>query len=302
MPDYGLLPTDAEKVAWISAYLGGDGKLSQLTRFVEAVDLFMIVDNVYWGLWAVCQALTEGCAEFPYLVYAKSRLRRGLRDADALPADSPEFGVERASLGSTPKNAGGAEELYDAWAADYDAVLRSWGYCAVETCAALLEAALPAGADALFDCGCGTGLAVSALQRSYGTIVGADISRASLDLCARTRPYTATLVADLERPLALDVDAFDGVLCVGVLSYVADFAGLFSEWCRVCRAGGVVVFTHRTALWDDAANGSRAAADALVARGAWTRTFEAAGRPYMPNNPDPDERAKTISVFRFVVN
>lgn len=303
VPDYARLPSDAERLAWVGAYLGGDGKLRELTDFLAQVDLFMIVDNLYWGLWACCQSLAEGDAEFPYLVYAKSRLRRGLIDANALDAArSPEYGLDRASLGSTPKTADGARRLYDDWASSYDAVLRSWGYTAPEACARLLEEALPPDRrGALFDCGCGTGLAVAALKgATFARIVGADVSRASLDLCER-RGYTATLEADLEKPLPLDDASFDAILCVGVLSYVSDFARLFSEWCRVASPGAVVVFTHWTALWEGG-DGASAAADALAATGAWTRTFLGDARPYMPNNPDGDERAKTITVLRFTVN
>lgn len=152
-PDWSRLPTSAEKIKWISEYMGDTGKLAPYLEFVAQVDLFMIVDNFYWGLWAVCQAITEGCHEFPYLVYAKSRLRKGLIDAGALvEADSPEFGVAMEALTSTSKNADGAEKLYDEWAETYDAVLRSWGYTAPEMCVSLLEEVCPEDANALFDC------------------------------------------------------------------------------------------------------------------------------------------------------
>ena len=39
----------------------------------------------------------------------------------------------------------------------------------------------------------------------------------------------------------------------------------------------------------------------LEAAGTWTLTFASEPRPYMPNNPDPDERAKTIVCARFIV-
>ena len=45
-----------------------------------------VVDHFYWGLWGICQSLTEGDAEFPYLTYAKNRLERGFSDAAAIGA------------------------------------------------------------------------------------------------------------------------------------------------------------------------------------------------------------------------
>ena len=44
-------------------------------------ELFAALDNLYWGLWALNQAQTEGCEEFPYLLYCANRFQRGLADA-----------------------------------------------------------------------------------------------------------------------------------------------------------------------------------------------------------------------------
>ena len=305
VPDDARYPTAAERRAWIDAYLrAAPESLGPASRLLKDVDFFCVVDHFYWGLWACCQTHAEGCFDFPYLVYAKSRLRAGLAGLfpdDETYAASPAFGLDVPGLGATPKTPTGARALYDDWARTYDAALRSWGYCAPEMCAALLEAARPQGGGALFDCGCGTGLAVAALRRgTYADVLGADISQASLDLCVATGLYNKALNLDLARPLPLDAKSFDAVLCVGVLSYVADFALLFAEWIRVAKAGAVVVFTHRAALWDGG-DGAQAAARALEEAGAWRRDFCSDPRPYMPNNPDPAERAKTIVCCRFLV-
>ena len=151
-------------------------------------------------------------------------------------------------------------------------------------------------------CPGGTGLAVDALRPALAAataVVGGDISQASLDRCA-ARGYTATRRMDLEDPLPLE-GPFDAVVCVGVLSYVRDFRRLFAEWCRITSPGGVVVFTHRAHLWRGGDDASREAARELEAAGTWTLTFASEPRPYMPNNPDPEERAKTIVCARFIV-
>jgi hypothetical protein len=55
-----------------------------VTTLIAEVGIFQAVDNLYWGLWAVNQAKTEGCESFPYLLYAKNRLHRGLTDGGFL--------------------------------------------------------------------------------------------------------------------------------------------------------------------------------------------------------------------------
>ena len=302
-PDAARLPGRAAKEAWARAYLAArpTSAYASVDALLADVELFVVLDDFYWGLWAVCQATTEGCFDFPYLCYGKNRLRSALVGCAALEGSCFAFGVAVPDLGEIPKDAEGAVVLYDKWAATYDAALRSWGYAAPEMCAALVAEVNPR-VGRLFDCGCGTGLAVDALRPALAaatSVVGGDISQASLDRCA-ARGYTATRRMDLEEPLPLEGDGFDAVVCVGVLSYVRDFRRLFAEWCRVTSPGGVVVFTHRAHLWrgDD---GSREAARELEAAGTWTLTFASEPRPYMPNNPDPEERAKTIVCARFIV-
>jgi SAM-dependent methyltransferase len=167
-------------------------------------------------------------------------------------------------------------------------------------------------------------------------VTGTDVSPASIDLLASVKPgvndhrlcssgrgscnlhlaitptsptpqvYSELIVADLDgEPLPFATDSFDGVTCVGVLSYITHFDHLFAEWIRVTRPNGYVVFTHR--LWDgdagtdSAADGSKAAAIALEARGLWKLVHESPPSPYMPGNPDPTERAKTIKYMAFQV-
>ena len=101
------------------------------------------------------------------------------------------------------------------------------------------------------------------------------------------------------KPFIFEDNSFGGVCCVGVLSYIHDFAALFAEWARVTRTGGVVVFTHRSELWE--AGGAQPAAAALERRGAWRRVHESPCMPYMPRNPEYKERAKRIRFVAFRV-
>jgi len=204
-------------------------------------------------------------------------------------------GIAAPALGTTPKTAEGARQLYDAWATDYDATLRSWKYPAPRRTAELLCEYLPAGTSreqAVLDAGCGTGLSGEALaELGFTKLVGTDISPDSFKVTAQKSIYERLEVANLEETLPFEDDAFQAIVCVGVLSYVNAFDGLFAEFCRVTKPGGIVVFTHRMPFWDDDVNNVRTVAEAQQ---GWTRLFASGPEDYMPNNPDPTENAKKI--------
>ena len=84
-PEYDRLPDAAKKRMFVRAYLealsaGADCEVETEDEFFEQIELFAAIDNVYWGLWGVNQARIEGCKEFPYLLYGRNRLARGLLD------------------------------------------------------------------------------------------------------------------------------------------------------------------------------------------------------------------------------
>ena len=48
----------------------------EIMLFVKEVKAYVLVNHLFWGLWAVNQAATEGTSEFDYLEYAKNRFNR----------------------------------------------------------------------------------------------------------------------------------------------------------------------------------------------------------------------------------
>jgi len=222
------------------------------------------------------------------------------------------FGTAKPELGSTPFTPEGAVKLYDEWAPTYDATYSSWGVETAEKAAELLEkmrmkATKSQNNYTVLDSGCGTGVNGEVL-RSKGVVdwlSGVDISPASLDWIRRrkTGVYNNLVVANLEdvatKPLPFAADTFDAIVCTGVLAYVQNYADVFTEWVRLSHPGGVVIFTHFR--WY-AGDGSKSAAESLQASGKWHLLYESDDSPYMPNNPDPSERAKRIKYFVFQVN
>lgn len=174
---------------------------------------------------------------------------------------------------------------YDGWAGDYDAELAAWGYDAPARGAQLLRDHA-AGATAVLDAGCGTGLVGRALRDAgfAGHLTGIDLSVASLELAAGRAVYDELTTADLQQPLAFDDDRFDAAICIGVLTYVPDTEAIWRELARVTRAGGVVVCTQRQDVWDD-----RRCADTLdrlERDGTWAARHLSPPVDYMPGNPE----------------
>ena len=178
---------------------------------------------------------------------------------------------------------------YDGWAERYDDDLADWSYEApdVATAALLEHAHEPA---VVLDAGCGTGLVGRALRRARysGVISGIDVSAESVQIAAGTGAYDTVATADLQRPLELGDDTFDGLVCVGVMTYVPDVEECWREFVRVVRPDGVVVVTQREDLW--AERRCRQVIDDLTADGSWEQIEVTDARPYLPGHDNFADR------------
>jgi len=193
----------------------------------------------------------------------------------------------------------GAENAksYEAMASDYDRQLVDWGYEAPERAVGFLKAHLPSFENAtILDCGCGTGMTGRALRQAgaEGRITGLDLSTSSLDIARKKSVYDDLRVADLNQPLEMRDDSVDGVLCVGVFSYIREDS-LLREWKRVIRSGGIVVFTSRDDFFDS--RGVARTLERLNAEDGWSTVHISEPLPYLPRHP---EFAETIRVIHGV--
>lgn len=183
-------------------------------------------------------------------------------------------------------------EVYDQWAETYDETLQEWGYSVPAYAAELLHGAMPADSVTL-DAGCGTGLTGLALRTAgfVGPIDGIDLSPVSLQEAEKRGVYRTLTAMDLQKlPLAIPSDAYDVVLCAGVLTYVPDGESVLREFARVARSGGRILITQRNDLFRERAY--RAMFDDLA------DVLEVVAisdpLPYLPNNPDFGEEIKVI--------
>jgi ethanolamine kinase len=90
IPDYTKFPNIERQFAFCLEYVrttramtsGGDvdgddandDAQAEARDLLERVQKFLLVNHLYWGLWAVNQAAVEGCDEFDYLNFATSRI------------------------------------------------------------------------------------------------------------------------------------------------------------------------------------------------------------------------------------
>ena len=190
-------------------------------------------------------------------------------------------------------------ESYDAWASDYDRELADWGYEAPEQAAGLLKSHLRKFEKAeILDCGCGTGMTGAALRAAGagGRLTGLDASLSSLETAKQKKIYDRLDAADLNQPLPLDDASVDGVLCIGVLTYLEE-AAIFREWLRVLRSGGVAVFTSRDDFWQS--RGIAEMLNRLELDGRWEALHVSRPMPYLPGHPDFADKVKAVyAVYR----
>lgn len=110
--------------------------------------------------------------------------------------------------------------------------------------ARLLDQAIPGDARVV-EIGCGTGQMSLFLATADRVVVGADLTRASLELAAdAARRFGVRRVSFVETDLrhpGLQDGAFDVVYSSGVLHHTPDPAASFSRVSRLLRPGGVIV-------------------------------------------------------------
>jgi predicted TPR repeat methyltransferase len=198
-------------------------------------------------------------------------------------------------LGQGSTNSKEVATYYDQWAPTYETSLDQWTYRAPQYAAHLL-AAHSICQGTVFDAGCGTGLTGKALQKEgFETIIGTDISAASIEQAKQSGVYTTVQVLDLQQfPLPFADNTFSAVNCVGVLTYIEALQELLREFIRVTVPNGLIVFTHRDDLLHQQ-NFTRIL-DTLETEKLWEKVFLSEPEPYLPGN---EEFADKIRVMYF---
>ena len=105
----------------------------------------------------------------------------------------------------------------------------------------MIESKLPKGSKIL-DVGCGTGhLAAELARRGYDTW-GTDLSAGMIDYARANYNAERYQVGDIEK-IPFPDNTFDGIVCLGVVEYLASDDAALKEMHRVLRPGGYSVIT-----------------------------------------------------------
>jgi predicted TPR repeat methyltransferase len=153
----------------------------------------------------------------------------------------------------TAQNSNDLMDAYKDWAAHYESdTVGAFGYVAPVATAKALDRVVDDKAIRILDAGCGTGLVGQALRKlGYEALDALDYSKEMLEEAARKNIYARQMQADLCKPLAIEDDTYDAVVCTGAFTYGHVDPDAFDELIRITKPGGHIVFTVREGAYED---------------------------------------------------
>lgn len=171
-------------------------------------------------------------------------------------------------------------DLYDDWAANYDAELGDHGYATPARLATLLARHAPDTTAPLLDFGCGTGLGGAALAKAgFTTLDGCDLSQPMLAEARAKGHYRTLWQTDPDTPLPFDLAAYPLVTAVGVISTGAAPADTLGFVARAMSPGAILALSYNDHTLEDPAYTE--ALDGLL--GATLCQLDARHGPHIPD-------------------
>jgi predicted TPR repeat methyltransferase len=193
--------------------------------------------------------------------------------------------ADKCGLSNISRDSDDVSQYYDDWAEAYDEDLSRWRYDAPVQAALMLGGELPPAAVVL-DAGCGTGLCGKAMRSAgFSKIDGIDLSHRSLKIANRSEAYRLLCAVDMQQlPFPIDDDTYDGLVCVGVMTYLPDSGGTLREFGRMVKSGGAIVVTQRSDILIE--RNFEAELEALCTEGVFDHVLVSEPRPYLPENEE----------------
>ncbi|MEM9710198.1 MAG: methyltransferase domain-containing protein [Pseudomonadota bacterium] len=146
------------------------------------------------------------------------------------------------AYGTTEQEA--VEDLYEDWAATYDADLIENGYQTPARCAAALAHQLADRRAPILDFACGTGLSGAALAAAgFRVIDGVDLSQAMLEAAGRRGVYRNLSKAEAGAPPPAAPGDYAAIAAAGALSPGAAPAEYFDMLLDCLAPGGLLAFS-----------------------------------------------------------
>ena len=138
-----------------------------------------------------------------------------------------------------------ALDAYERLAETYAARVDTKAHNAFYDLPAVISLLPPVGGKRVLDAGCGPGVYSEWLVDHGAEVVGIDFSPTMVKLANRRLQGRARILeADLGQPLRLlETASFDTIVSALALDYVKDWAAVFSEFFRVLREPGLLIFS-----------------------------------------------------------
>jgi len=138
-----------------------------------------------------------------------------------------------------------ALQAYETLAEQYSALAPTKPHNAYYNRPAMLSLLPPLQGKRVFDAACGPGIDSAWFVDQGASVVGCDLSPKMIELAeARLQGHALFYVANLGGPLTfLDDAAWDIVFCSLALDYIREWLGVFKEFHRVLKPGGLLLFS-----------------------------------------------------------
>ena len=144
-------------------------------------------------------------------------------------------------------------KYYDEWGTNnkYDKDMIEWDYTGPKETVNTFKKYAKNKEMKIYDAGCGTGLVGVELKKNgYTNFDGVDLSQKLLDLVPNGL-YKNLSKADLNKPLNINDNKYDAILCVGTFTFGHVKPQALDEFIRIIKNKGLICFTINEGIYEE---------------------------------------------------
>ena len=144
-------------------------------------------------------------------------------------------------------------KYYDEWGEEnkYNKDMLEWNYTGPKETVNTFKKYSFNKESIIFDAGCGTGLVGLELKKfGYKNFHGVDLSQKLLDTIP-TNLYQKLIKVDLNKPIEVEDNFYDAVMCVGTFTFGHVKPQALEEFVRITKKDGLICFTINEGIYTD---------------------------------------------------